>query len=74
MVHLQILKIKVIQNLINIVVNLLPYYFTKFRYFRRLIYQSSHKYNPINLNSLSDDIIDDIYDSNIFDYYENTYL
>ena len=74
MIHLQILKIRIIQTIIDIVVNLLPYYFTKFKYFRRLIYQSTHKYNPINLNSLSDDIIDDIYDSNIFDYYENTHL
>ena len=74
MVHLQILKIRIIQTLIDIIVNLLPYYFTKFNYFRRLIYQSTSKYNPINLDSLSDDNIDDIYDSNIYDYYENTHL
>lgn len=69
-----VLRIYIIQTLINIVVKILPYYFTKYVWYRRLIYQSTNKYNPINLDLLSDDVINDIYDSNIFDYYENTYL
>ena len=74
MVHLKILKIRVIQTIINIIVNLMPYYFTNFVWCRRLIYCSTNKYNPINLNLLSDDVMDDIYDTNINDYYENTHL
>ena len=74
MVHLQILKIRIVQTIIDIVVNLLPYYFTKFRWYRRLIYQSTNKYNPIDLELLNDDTQD--YDGTLdmYLYYEENNL
>lgn len=64
------------QILINILVNLIPYYFTKFYWYRHLIYCSTNKYSPIDL-----DLLDKELDSSknyialdLYGYYEDTYL
>lgn len=64
------------QTLINIITNILPYYFTKFEWCRYLIYQSTNKYNPINLSVLDKDLQDskDFVIIDLYGYYEETYL
>lgn len=69
-----ILRIYIKQTLINILVKLLPYYFTKFRWCRRLIYQSTNKYNPIDLDLLHECLNDYSGELDMYDYYENTHL
>ena len=43
--------------LITLLVNLMPYYFTKFAFFRCLVYKSFNKHLPINLHTVKE-IID----------------
>lgn len=69
-----VLRIYIMQILINIIVNLMPYYFTKFIWYRRLIYQSTNKYNPIDLDLLHESLNDYSGELNMYDYYENTNL
>ena len=45
-----------IQILINILVNLIPYYFTKFKWCRRLIHYSNSPYSPIDLDLLNENM------------------
>ena len=63
------------QILINILVNLIPYYFVRFKWFRRLIYCSTHIYNPMDLELLNEDILED-YNGilDVYLYYEKTHL
>lgn len=69
-----VLRIYIKQILINIIVNLMPYYFTKFIWCRRLIYQSTNKYNPIDLDLLQESLNDYSGELDAYDYYENTNL
>lgn len=63
-----------IQTLINILVNLMPYYFVRFKWCRRFIYCSTNQYSPIDLELLNDDTQD--YDGTLdmYLYYEKTHL
>lgn len=40
--------------LITIFINLMPYYFTKFGFFRGLVYKSFNEHLPINLGTLKE--------------------
>lgn len=63
------------QILINILVNLLPYYFTKFVWYRHLLYCSTNQYSPIDLSLLDKDLQDSKdYAIDLYGYYEDTYL
>lgn len=64
------------QTLINILVNLIPYYFTKFAWYRHFIYCSINQYNPIDLDLLDKDLQDskEYITIDLYGYYEDTHL
>lgn len=66
--------IKIKQTLIDILVSLIPYYFVKFLWCRRLIYQSMNIYHPIDLDQLYEDLNDYSGELNAYDYYKKTNL
>lgn len=68
------IRIYLMQTLIDILANLIPYYFVRFKWYRRLIYQSMNIYHPIDLDLLYEDLNDYSGELNMYAYYEDTNL
>ena len=63
---------KIKYQIISILVSLLPYFFVKFRWYRRLIYcHSFNQYQPLHLSNVDKFVFDKSHDRwDVWDYVE----